>query len=66
LRWMPAARWSVVATRWDGTAERIAGLAAVDTSDGAPTLIAEDPAVVSLLARAIAERAGVEAGGRVA
>jgi hypothetical protein len=58
LRWAAASRWSVVATRWDGSAERIVGLASVDTSDGAPTLLADDPAVVSLLARAIAERAG--------
>jgi hypothetical protein len=66
LQWSPAGRWSVVAMHWDGTRERIVGLATVDRSDGAPTLVAEDPAVVSLLALAIAEHAGVEAGRRVA
>ena len=57
LRWSPASRWSVVATRWDGSVERIVGLLIVDTTDGAPTLIADDPGVYDLLARAIAERA---------
>jgi hypothetical protein len=66
LRWSPSARWSVVATRWDGARERIVGFANVDTSDGAPTLLAEDPGVVSLLARAIAEHAGVDVEQRVA
>jgi hypothetical protein len=61
LRVAPADRWSVVATRWDGAAERIAGMASVDGSDGAPTLLAEDPAICDLLARALAERAGARA-----
>jgi hypothetical protein len=61
LRWTATSRWSVVATRWDGTTERIVGLATVDTTDGAPTLLADDPAVCRLLARAIAERAGAPA-----
>ena len=61
LRWSPDSRWSVVATRWDGAAERIVGLATVDTTDGAPTLLADDPDVVGLLARALAERAGAPA-----
>ena len=61
LRWSAGARWSVVATRWDGTCERIVGLATVDTTDGAPTLLADDPDVCGLLARAIAERAGAPA-----
>jgi hypothetical protein len=62
LQWSAAARWSVVATRWDGSCERIVGLASVDTSDGAPTLLAEEPEIVGLLARAIAEHAGVDEG----
>ena len=66
LQWTPSDRWSVIATCWDGARERIVGLAIVDTSDGAPTLLAEDPDVVSLLARAIAEHAGVDGARRVA
>jgi hypothetical protein len=59
LRWAPnASRWSVVATRWDGASERIVGLATVDAGDGCPTLLADDPAVCDLLARALTEHAG--------
>jgi hypothetical protein len=58
LRVLPGGRWSVVATRWDGAAERVVGMATVEEEDGTPTLLAEDPAVVDLLARALAERAG--------
>jgi hypothetical protein len=58
LRWAPrAGRWSVVATRWDGTREAIAGIAVVDGDDGAPTLLAADPQVAGLLAQALADRA---------
>ena len=58
LRWAPQqGRWAVVATRWDGGREAIAGIAAVDGEDGTPTLLAEDPAVCDLLAQALAERA---------
>ena len=65
LRWDAGTRWSVVATRWDGSAERVAGLATVDARDGHPTLLAEDAAVCDLLARALAEHAGAP-GRRVA
>jgi hypothetical protein len=61
LRWSASSRWSAVATRWDGSVERIIGLVTVDTTDGAPTLLADDPAVCDLLARTIAERAGAPA-----
>jgi hypothetical protein len=58
LRFSRAERWSVVATKWSGRREEIVGLATVDASDGAPTLLAEDAAVCALLAEALAERAG--------
>jgi hypothetical protein len=58
LRWAPDRRWSVVATRWDGSRERIVGIATVDAEDGSPTLLADDPGVYDLLAQAIAEHAG--------
>ena len=58
LRWSADRRWTVIATRWDGAAEQIAGIAVVDAEDGSPTLLAEDPAVCDLLSRALAERAG--------
>jgi hypothetical protein len=58
LRWAPQrGRWAVVATRWDGASEAIVGVAVVDDDDGMPTLLAEDPAVVDLLAQALADRA---------
>jgi hypothetical protein len=66
LRWAPTSRrWSVVATRWNGSSERIVGIATVDTQDGAPTLLADDPAVCDLLARALAQHARTP-GRRVA
>jgi hypothetical protein len=58
LRWSAGERWTVVATRFDGAAERIVGIAAVDLSDGSPTLLADDPDVYSVLANALAEHAG--------
>ena len=58
LRWSASDRWSVVATRWDGSADRIVGLATVDVADGSPTLLADDPAVYDVLASALAEHAG--------
>jgi len=58
LRWSAGQRWTVIATRWDGSCEQIAGIAVVDAEDGSPTLLAEEPAVCDLLARALAERAG--------
>jgi hypothetical protein len=58
LRWSADRRWTVIATRWDGAGEQIVGIAAVDTSDGSPTLLAEDPGVCDLLSRALAEHAG--------
>jgi hypothetical protein len=58
LRWSAGERWTVVATRWDGTAERIVGIAAVDLADGSPTLLADDPEVYEVLAAALAEHAG--------
>ena len=58
LRWSADRRWSVIATRWDGTCEQLAGIATVDAEDGSPTLLAEDPAVCDLLSRALAEHAG--------
>lgn len=59
LRWAPrAGRWTVVATRWNGSREEIVGLAVVDDDDGAPSLLAEDAAVCDLLAQALADRAG--------
>ena len=58
LRVAPPEQWSVVATRWDGHAERVVGMATVDERDGTPTLLAEDAAVVDLLAQALAEHAG--------
>ena len=54
----PGAAGPSIATRWDGACEQIVGIAAVDAADGAPTLLAEDPAVCDLLARALAEHAG--------
>ena len=58
LRWSVDRPWTVIATRWDGTAEQIVGVAAADAEDGSPTLLADDPAVCDLLSQALAEHAG--------
>ncbi|HWT94985.1 MAG TPA: hypothetical protein VN238_18455, partial [Solirubrobacteraceae bacterium] len=50
LRFQRGGRWSVVATRWNGARDEIVGVATVDTTDGAPTLMADEPAVAALLA----------------
>jgi hypothetical protein len=59
LRWSRTdRRWSVIATRWDGSCERIVGIAIVDANDGCPKLLADDAEVCDLLSRALAEHAG--------
>jgi hypothetical protein len=61
LRFGDSDRWAVIATRRRGGQDEIVGLATVDASDGAPTLLADDPDVYDLLARALAERASADA-----
>lgn len=64
LRWTADRRWTLIATRWNGACEQIVGIATADGEDGAPTLLAEDPAVCDLLSRALAEHAGSSAPRR--
>lgn len=62
LRFQRGGRWSVVATRWNGARDEIVGVATVDTTDGAPTLMAHEPAVAALLAQALADHAAQARG----
>lgn len=57
LRFDRGERWAIVATRWGGSREEIVGVATVDASDGAPMLLADEPAVTALLAQALADHA---------